>query len=110
MNLCVTHIDTCLPCYLNDHYNRDGEVLIGIGVYGPSTTNAEVKDNLITEATLCEAIPGHFTEDAIIAAINEEFGGAADVDEPWDDMLELLDEGDEPPQAWFLFQWDLEHV
>lgn len=115
MTLHVTHIDTCLPCYLQDHHTRDGETLIGIRVDG-GTTNAEVKNDLITEATLCEALPEHFTDDMILAAINAEFGGTViEEDDLWDDKLEVLadngvDVDDEPVQAWFLFQWDLLHV
>lgn len=111
MTLHVTHIDTCLPCYLQDHHTRDGEALIGISV-----DSRNIKDDLLTEATLCEAIPEHFTEDMILAAINAEFGGTViEEDDLWDDKLEVLadngvDVDDEPPQAWFLFQWDLRHV
>ena len=33
----VSHIDTCLPSFLNDHHNRDGELLLGVFVDGSAT-------------------------------------------------------------------------
>lgn len=44
---CV-HVDTCLPDYLNDHHNRDGELLLGVAVNG-LTTVGDVKNELLSE-------------------------------------------------------------
>src|SRR5690606_12946178 len=42
------HIDTCLPAYLRDHHNRDGELLLGAYVDGNSTVG-DVLDGLQQE-------------------------------------------------------------
>src|SRR5690606_13030504 len=39
------HIDTCLSSYLQDHHNRDGELLLGVHVDG-TTTIGDLLDNL----------------------------------------------------------------
>ena len=44
----VSHIDTCLACYLTDHHNRDGELLIGVQADG-AMTNAEVLESVSEE-------------------------------------------------------------
>lgn len=44
----VSHIDTCLSSYLNDHHNRDGELLLGVFVDGASTVG-QVLDALRDE-------------------------------------------------------------
>jgi hypothetical protein len=44
----VVHIDTCLGSYLQDHHNRDGELLLGTYVTG-SNTVGEVLDGLEDE-------------------------------------------------------------
>ncbi len=42
------HIDTCLPSFLNDHHNREGELLLGVYVDG-KTTIGDVFNALETE-------------------------------------------------------------
>jgi len=42
------HIDTCLSCFLHDHHNRDGELLLGVYVDGSSTVG-DVLDGLKDE-------------------------------------------------------------
>ena len=48
MNADLGCIDVCLPCYLTDHYNRPGELLLGVPVDG-HTRNGQIKDALRNE-------------------------------------------------------------
>jgi len=43
--LSLTHVDTSVWCYLNDHHNRDGEALLAVHVDG-KTTLGDVLDRL----------------------------------------------------------------
>lgn len=110
------HINTCPPCYLNDHHNRDGELLIGVFVDGNATESdvlwevirelQEVRGDIREES----ALPG-FDYDAAKASVKTLFllrGGAFDLTDTFDATLVEPDhENDpEPVQAWFLFTWD----
>jgi hypothetical protein len=39
------HVDTCLPDFLTDHHNREGEFLFSVSVNG-KTRNCEVEEEL----------------------------------------------------------------
>lgn len=105
----VSHIDTCLSCYLQDHHNRDGELLLGVPVDG-TTTNKAVMDALESEFASGgdDGFPEELDESDVARAIGSYFAGA-DLDSPFDSSLEVPDEDEEPdgegPQAWFLVEW-----
>lgn len=63
------HIDTCLPDYLQDHHNRDGECLIGIEPCGQTAEQAagEAMDTHL-DADNCPPLE-HVTDEAIKAAL-----------------------------------------
>ncbi len=111
----VSHIDTCLSCYLHDHHNRDGELLLGVFVDGAATIG-QVLDGLRDEYRQIAYEMGSnrlgFDYDAGLAAIdsliaeNEERSGNI-----FDSSLEITHEDDdgfgEGCQAWFLIHWDI---
>lgn len=107
----VTHIDTCLGCYLTDHHNRPGELLLGVSVDG-STTYQEVKDELLSQLNGLDRDPDEFDYDAAEAAIADEFSTVSDMSKPFDPKLEVIaaeeleNAGGEWCQAWFLFEWE----
>jgi hypothetical protein len=111
MALNISHIDTCLSCYLTDHHNRDGEYLIGIPVNG-ATTVGEIAAELESEISGAYDVgfPDSITDEVIAAAILEELPADThetlfDVSLETDDSLETEEDGD-VPQAWFLVTWD----
>lgn len=111
----VTHIDTCLPDYLQDHHNRDGELLLGVPVNADSTVG-EVMDGLLDEFRAVAWDLGEYrkgySHDKAKAAVK---GLIVDNDERrdriFDSSLERVPEGEEDyyesPQAWFLIHWDV---
>lgn len=112
---CV-HIDTCLPCYLQDHHNRDGELLLGVPVDG-DTTGQEVKEALLDEFQqiawdMRGESPG-YDHDKAQAAIIEWFADVhpAKMPRPFDPSLDVLDsdeaESCESVYAYFLITWDV---
>ena len=108
MTIDVSHIDTSLACYLTDHHNRDGELLIGVPVDG-STTNAEVMES-VTEAFASADWPDdaeNVTDDDVEAAVKAVFENAKP-DAPFDSSLEVNESDEdwsEPVQAWFLLTY-----
>lgn len=112
----VAHIDTCLSCYLQDHHNRDGELLLGVYVDG-ETTIGEVLDQLSGEFA---SIGWDLGEDrrgfdydkakAALARFGEE--NADRLDRIFDPSLEVLSDEEKEDamdevQAWFLISWDV---
>lgn len=104
-NLNVEHVDTCLPCYVLDHCNREGECLVGVPIDG-STTYAQARESLIEEATIYEAyLPEDMPDQVIIDAINEHFKSA----EPKaviDPNIGPHIEGEDCVCLWFRFSWE----
>ena len=110
----VTHIDTCLSCYLTDHHNRDGELLLGVYVDGSTTVEA-VLDGLRDEfrqfSDLAEDRRGFDYDKALAAieAVREE--NKENADELFDSSLEVPSDqdfdGGDYVQAWFLIHWDV---
>lgn len=108
----VSHIDTCLSCYLNDHHHRDGELLLGVFV-GPDSTVGEVLDELADEYRqigweMGESRLGFDYEagKAAIAALKVE--NSDRLERIFDSSLERVPEGeDDMCQAWFLIHWDV---
>ena len=112
------HIDTCLACYLNDHHNREGELLIGVFVDGNSTNGGVLRELLLELQTACASIdpadlPGFDYDSAKVAAKylfshfspNELFDSSLEIDEDADP--DEIEPG-EMAQAWFLFTWQKE--
>lgn len=64
-------IDVCLPCYLTDHHNRDGEQLLSIPVDG-KTRNGEIRRMLHAELQNYE-FPESFDWDSAERAIDDCF-------------------------------------
>lgn len=110
------HIDTCLSCFLHDHHNRDGELLLGVYVDGESIIK-DVLDDLRNELQcfgydLGSGRAGYDHEEAK-AALDRFFDDiSVPLDSLFDPSLEIPDghpddiDG-EACQAWFLLTWDL---
>lgn len=107
----ASHIDTCLSCYLQDHHNRPGELLLGATVDG--TTDAkEVLDELLQELNARDIDSESFDYDSAKGALKslfaERFG--TDLSDLFDPSLETPTDEElemsEPCQAWFLLTWD----
>lgn len=110
MNIDVGLIGVCLPCYLQDHHNRQGEYLVGVVVDG-ATTNKQLKDALIFEIDIYgNDLPESITDAMIEAAVNECFSNA-DLEALFDSSLEVIDDVvycEDFCYAWFLVTWDNE--
>lgn len=50
MTINIRHVDTCLPCYLLDHHNRPGELLVGVTCRAQSVE--EVANEIVDEINL----------------------------------------------------------
>lgn len=76
-------VDTCLSCYLQDHHNRPGELLLGVAVDGASTY-AAVEESLLAEfesAMWDYDIPAEIADDldkAVRATIIKKFSHVRD--------------------------------
>lgn len=110
------HIDTCLSCFLHDHHNRDGELLLGVYVDGESTVFdvlQDLDDEFNTIAyDLGESRRG-YDHDEARAALDRLIEENREVsDKLFDSSLEVPDghpddiDG-EACQAWFLLTWDV---
>jgi hypothetical protein len=105
MEVWITHTDTCFADFLQDHHNREGELLVGVPVDG-GTTVATVKSDLLDEASSDDRLPEDVTDDLLAKAIeaafscrNDDSTFDPDMGTDWDDDLS------ETPTAWFLIQW-----
>lgn len=105
----LSHVDTCLHCYLTDHHNREGEYLIGVPVDGATTNHAvfdAIDDEINRGANLLEGV----TDNAIDVAIAKFFKDA-DMTALFDSSLEVIGEDEDTGdmvQAWFLLEWSEE--
>jgi hypothetical protein len=108
------HIDTCLSCYLNDHHNREGELLLGVFVDGNSTVR-DVLDGLKDEfrqfAYDLRADSLGYDHDKAAEALDRLIAENEEVwDKLFDSSLEYHSEdefGEDYVQAWFLLTWDI---
>lgn len=101
----LQHIDTCLPSFLNDHHNREGELLLGTPVDG-HTRNATVKALLKDEfsAVNREDAPSYAE---FVDALEECFKGV-DLRKSFDRTLGAdSGETDDCVYAYFLLTWDI---
>lgn len=108
------HIDTCLSCFLHDHHNRDGELLLGVYVDGTSTIS-QVLASLVSEfqqvgCQIAEGREGYDhdkAKEALAHLINENSDRGETL---FDSSLDIPNEDEdceEYCQAWFLLTWDL---
>lgn len=112
----LVHIDTCLGSFLNDHHNRDGELLLGVIVDG-ETTIGQVFNDLESEFASIGWDMGEtrrgFDYDKAGQAIREARAEHHPMEldrKLFDPSLDIpteedRDSGDEPVQAWFLIVW-----
>lgn len=104
----VSHIDTCLGSYLQDHHNREGELLVGVYVTN-ATTMKEISEGIMSEINSSDwGLPEELTDEAIQAAIDDEvpatdiiFDASLDAPSEDDDCAEMC-------QAWFVLNWSNE--
>lgn len=113
----VVHVDTCLSSYLQDHHNRDGELLLGVYVTGESTIGNVLSDLAmeLNETFLEDGERGGFNYDKASAAIRAVKDENADrLETLFDPSLEVPSDEefneapDEMPQAWFVITWNVE--
>ncbi len=101
-------IDVCLGCYLTDHHNRDGELLLGASVDG-DTTHEEVREELLAELNARAIDDESFDYEAARKEIDSMFDGV-ELADPFDPNLETVDPEErdlyEPCQVWVLLSWD----
>lgn len=100
------HIDTCLPCFVQNHCNGDSEQLIGVPV-DSSTRYHHVKADLISEISSYDCkIPEGRTGEGI-AAVNEYFAGIHPL-KTFDRSLDRRSDDDtgESCYAWFRLTWE----
>lgn len=105
----LTHVDTCLSCFVLDHMNGDNELLLGVYVDG-ETTCMQVKADLLSEINgACGTKPG-FDYDKAAQAVVEAFA-AVDLDTIFAPSLEVPSEDDDEGEscyAWFRLAWPAE--
>lgn len=74
-NVSAQHVDTCLSSYLQDHHNRDAELLLGIEPCGQTVD--EAASQLATEAEVNgdDRLPGDLTRDELILTFKRGLAG-----------------------------------
>lgn len=100
----LSYMDTCLSCYVLDHCNGEGELLVGVPVDG-TTTVQEVIDGIWGGLSYMSYEPTDYEVKAAISAAfaarqpGEVFESSLSTDA--DDRA-----SDEGPQAWFRLSWE----
>lgn len=104
----ISHIDTCLSCYVLDHCNGDDELLLGVPVSRGSRM-FQVRQSLRDEIEALSTDKPGFSYDAAHAAVAEAFKGVHPL-RAFDSRLEpdSDDETAETCYAWFRLSWDAE--
>lgn len=106
----ISHIDTCLACYLTDHHNREGELLIGCAVSN-ETNIASLADDILHEISCCDEPSSEDVTDNMLRAAICDMLHSEDAfrDETiWDAKLPPApdpDDSDYTLQAWFVLSW-----
>lgn len=101
MPVSVTLIDVCLGCYLTDHHNRKGELLLGVDVNN-TTTTGEIKSELLSAINAADyGLPSWFSYAAFRASVNEFYESDTEI---FDSSLDPPD-NDESCSAWFLVEY-----
>lgn len=108
MEFNITHVDTCLPCYVLDHCNGDNEQLFGVMVDG-TTRIYHIREYLNNEILIAgDKLPEWITETMINEAIDELTKGVHHLSK-FDKSLEVSDyEMGESCYAWFRATWESE--
>ena len=111
ITLTVSHVDTCLPDYLQDHHHREGELLLGICLAGQS--EAEAVEALCDEFNGADwGIPDGVTTEMLAEAAKDAVKGVSFG--PCDDCGNHVGKDEEgfdkaceenESQAWFLLEW-----
>lgn len=114
VNVALSHIETCHPCYMQDHYNREGE----LALYSPvtsKTTNKDIMEDILFEfqnSYLEDLSEDEF--DMLHEAFRSElsnFFKNKEMDTAFDNALipcaEEEEEGYEPPMALFLVTYEV---
>ena len=100
--------DVCLPDYLQDHHNRDNEILLGVSVRR-DTSKEQAKQALIDEFLDQDKTPEEITLDVFKGIVDEFFAGVSP--ESWSRTLQYIefDESDEyegeEVYAYFVCRW-----
>lgn len=108
-SLKITHVDTCLSCFVLDHCNGDNEALFGVYV-DSSSRMYSVKERLMEEIlNMGDKIPDEISNYQVAAAIAECFAGVHPF-KAFDSSLERASGEDcgEACQAWFRLDWEAE--
>lgn len=103
-SISITHVDTCLSCYVLDHCNGDNETLLGVPVDSSSRV-WNVIDGVMEELANDERIPDWVSERMIDEAIKDLRNGAHPF-KTFDKSLEPNKENSETCFAWFRVTWD----
>jgi hypothetical protein len=104
----VSHVDTCLGCYLTDHHSRPGQLLVGVECNGQSAADAleelagQVSDLAPEEfwsLTAGQHEPWRQAASEAIAGLLDASGAFPDDNQP------TAGEDADPCRAWFLVQF-----
>ena len=105
--LVIQYVETCLPCYVNDHCNGDDELLLGVSVT-PRMSAREVWQGLCDEwRNNGDKAPAEYTDSQFCTESLRIFT-LDGFDKPFAPNLEVPDEDDDThewPQAWFRVSW-----
>lgn len=95
------YVDTCFSCYLTDHHNRPGELLLGIVPHGQ--TESEAVTELYEEMNAADyGFPwGRVSPQQLRDALAE---GVAGID--FTSEHEPGEEIEEMPYSWFVLRWE----
>lgn len=105
-SLTVSHVDTCLPCYVQDHCNGETEMLIGVPVDRASRMH-NVKQALADEARdYSDKFPDDLPDSTVAAAIGELFKGVHPLKAFNHSLGAAGDEMGESCYAWFRVEWE----
>jgi len=97
------YIGTMLPCYLQDHHNRESELLIA-ALLGPDTTGISVCADLMDSALSSDSIPEEISDDAVRNAVVNMWVDTPG-NTPFDGNLQACLDEDEPPSVWAYLKW-----
>lgn len=107
-SLTLTHVDTCLSCYVPDHCNGDDETLIGVAV-NSSSRCWHVLDGIREELSNDNKVPAWVSsgmiEEAIRGLTDETYHPFKTFDKSLS-SAESVSEDSETPIAWFRASWD----
>lgn len=106
-SLSVRHVDTCLPCYVQDHCNGENEMLIGVPVDKASRMHTVRRDLAAEVRAYGDKLPAEFTDSDVESAIGDMFKGVHPL-KAFDSSLDRASADDmgESCYAWFRFTWE----